>query len=200
MKIYFVRHGQTDWNVARRLQGRTNIPLNENGILTAELTREGLKDVKFDAAFTSPLDRAKRTAQIILEGRDIEIVEDPHLMEINFGSYEGINRFEAGKNIENFFGQSELYHAEGNAESIEELFERVGGFLDELIHNERYQDSTILVSTHGAALNGIISVIKGYSVGELWKDGLHKNCGVTIVEVQDGKPVILQQAVIFYEE
>ena len=69
MIIYLMRHGQTDWNIRHLFQGRTDIPLNENGRYVAELTRDGLKDVKFDVAFCSPLCRAKETAQIVLEGR-----------------------------------------------------------------------------------------------------------------------------------
>ena len=75
MKLYIIRHGQTDWNRARRLQGRTDIPLNEWGRRVAELTREGLKDVTFDVAFTSPLIRAKETAELILRGI-IEVEDD----------------------------------------------------------------------------------------------------------------------------
>lgn len=85
MKLYVIRHGQTDWNRARRLQGRSDIPLNEWGRKVAELTREGLKDVKFDVAFTSPLCRAKETAKIILKGRDLPIIEEPRMIEVNFG-------------------------------------------------------------------------------------------------------------------
>ena len=71
MIIYMMRHGETDWNVHHLFQGRTDIPLNENGRKVAEWTRDGLKDVHFDVAFCSPLSRAKETAQIILEGRVI---------------------------------------------------------------------------------------------------------------------------------
>ena len=74
MKLYIIRHGQTDWNLARKLQGCTDIPLNEHGRYVAELTREGLKDVPFDVAFTSPLSRAKETAEIILKDRNIPII------------------------------------------------------------------------------------------------------------------------------
>ena len=89
MKLYIIRHGQTDWNRARRLQGRTDIPLNEWGRRVAELTREGLKDVAFDMAFTSPLIRAKETAEIILGDRNVPIIEDERIIEVNFGAYEG---------------------------------------------------------------------------------------------------------------
>ncbi|MBQ8802731.1 MAG: histidine phosphatase family protein [Tyzzerella sp.] len=200
MKVYFVRHGETDWNKAGRLQGRTDIPLNENGRRVAELTREGLKGVAFDTAFTSPLVRARETAEIILEGRGIEIQDEERVIEVAFGKYEGAKKNEADENIEYFFRKPECYRAKDGLESIEEIFAREKAFLEELFHDEKYKESTILVATHGAALSGIICVLKGYEVKDFWKDGLHKNCGMTIVEVTDGKPTILQQGIILYEE
>lgn len=200
MKIYFIRHGETDWNKNGKLQGRSNIPLNENGRLVARLTRDALKDVKFDVAFTSPLVRAKETAEILLEGRDIEILEEQRIIEIDFGKYEATAKSEADENIQNFFKEPGKYRAEGGAESLEMLIERGRDFLQELFCNEMYKESTVLVSTHGAALNGMICGLKGYTPAELWKDGLHRNCGITIVEVTDGKPEILEQAIILYDE
>ena len=75
MKLYIVRHGETDWNKARKIQGRSDIPLNEFGRHLARETAKGLADVHFDLCFTSPLSRAKETAQIILDGRDVPIIE-----------------------------------------------------------------------------------------------------------------------------
>lgn len=65
MDIYLIRHGETDWNRMKKLQGTTDIPLNAYGIELAEKTAEGLKDVPFDRIYTSPLIRARKTAEII---------------------------------------------------------------------------------------------------------------------------------------
>ena len=67
MKIYFVRHGETDWNKDRKIQGQVNISLNEFGRHLARETAKGLKEIPFDVCFTSPLDRARETAEIILD-------------------------------------------------------------------------------------------------------------------------------------
>jgi len=88
MKMYIIRHGQTPWNARKCLQGRSDVDLNENGIYLAELTGKALRDVTFDMAFTSPLIRAKHTAQCILAGRKVPIIEDERLIEISFGIYE----------------------------------------------------------------------------------------------------------------
>ena len=89
MKIYFVRHGETDWNKERKIQGQVDIPLNEFGRHLARETAKGLRDVPFDVCFTSPLGRARETAQIILQGRDVPILEDKRILEMNFGVLEG---------------------------------------------------------------------------------------------------------------
>ena len=71
MKIYFVRHGETDWNRAHKVQGHTDIPLNNYGRHLARETAEGMKNLKIDLAYTSPLSRAKETAEIILAGSSV---------------------------------------------------------------------------------------------------------------------------------
>ena len=99
MKLYMIRHGQTEWNKEKRLQGRADIPLNAYGIQLAEETRDGLLGVRFDIAFTSPLKRAKKTAQILLEGQEVKLIEDERIIEIGFGSYEGLCYAEENYNI-----------------------------------------------------------------------------------------------------
>ena len=200
MKLYIIRHGQTDWNRIRRLQGRTNIPLNEWGRRVANLTREGLEDVSFDIAFTSPLVRAKETAELILQGRNVPIVDDDRLIEVDFGPYEGESFNLDDENLQNFFQKPEAYYSIGGSESIESVFQRTEDFLQELYKKQEYQNSTILISTHGAALCGLLCNIKKWGKADFWKGGLHKNCGFSIVEVTDGVPCIIEEAVIAYDE
>lgn len=200
MKLYIIRHGQTDWNRARKLQGRTDIPLNEYGRHVAELTKEGLKDIPFDVAFTSPLSRAKETAEIILKDRNIPIIEDEGIIEVNFGSYEGKDFRMEDENLQNFFARPELYRSVNGSESMEEIVQRTGVFLTELFANPKYQDNTILIATHGAALSGLLCNIKNWPIADFWKGGLHKNCGFTIVEVKDGVTKILEEAIVAYDE
>ena len=89
MKLYLVRHGETDWNKEFKIQGSSDIELNEYGRELAFITREGLRHIPFDIAYTSPLKRAKETAEIILGGRNIPLYEDKRVQEACFGSFEG---------------------------------------------------------------------------------------------------------------
>ena len=92
MKIYVIRHGETDANKSGVLQGSSNWPLNEFGIQLAEITGTNMKGIKFDACFSSPLDRAKDTAKIVLKNsgnENVEIQYDDRIKEIDMGIYEG---------------------------------------------------------------------------------------------------------------
>lgn len=200
MKIYFIRHGETDWNKEGKLQGRVDIPLNEEGRHVAELTCEALKEEHFDIAFTSPLSRAYETAEIILRGRNVPIMKDERIIEVGFGTYEGVKREEWDENIKNFFLKSEQYVPKGNGETIEAVLEREKEFLQELFANSLYQDSTVLISTHGAALSGLLTVIKSNPIAKFWAGGLHKNCGISIVEVQNGISQIIKEAIVVYDD
>ena len=91
MILYVVRHGETEWNRLHKVQGRTDIPLNDYGRRLARETAEGMKSLSLDLAYTSPLSRARETAGIILEGRNIPIIEDERIQEFSFGSYEGMH-------------------------------------------------------------------------------------------------------------
>lgn len=203
MKLYIIRHGETDWNVKRRFQGHSDIPLNEEGRRLAYLTAEALKEVPFTRIYTSPLKRASETAAIIKGVRQIPIIEEPRIIEIGFGEYEGLCCEKEHYNIPdpdfmNFFDKPEEYHPPKGAESIETLRERTGDFLEELVHNKDMEDETILVSTHGAALRGILSHISHTKIADFWGGGVHKNCAVTIVEAKQGKVSILEEGKAFY--
>ena len=86
-----MRHGETDWNKKKLVQGRKDIPLNEYGRHLARETSYGMRQYQIDLAYTSPLRRAKETAEILLEGRNIPLYEDQRIQEISFGSYEGMS-------------------------------------------------------------------------------------------------------------
>ncbi len=88
--LYIIRHGKTDWNALHKLQGRTDIPLNDEGRKMAEEAGKLYRDVHFDVCFCSPLIRARETAEILLRGRNVPILTDNRLAEMGFGSYEGI--------------------------------------------------------------------------------------------------------------
>ena len=95
MKLYLLRHGRTAWNEAGKIQGRTDIPLGEEGRRSALEAGAALADIPFSAAFSSPLRRAKETAEIILGARKDILRTDERLIELNFGAAEGMCTMDA---------------------------------------------------------------------------------------------------------
>ena len=204
MKMYIIRHGQTLWNARKCLQGRSDVDLNENGIYLAELTGKALRDVTFDMAFTSPLIRAKHTAQCILAGREVPIIEDERLIEISFGIYEGCcyaeeNRQVPQQWIENFFHAPQDYVAAPGGESLDDVEKRTRDFMEDICSRKELQDKTILVSTHGCALRGLLNSIRESNREDYWHGGVSKNCAVSIVTCNRGeKPVLVEENHIYY--
>ena len=204
MKMYIIRHGQTPWNARKCLQGRSDVDLNENGIYLAELTGKALRDVTFDMAFTSPLIRAKHTAQCILAGRKVPIIEDERLIEISFGIYEGCcyaeeNRQVPQQWIENFFHAPQDYVAAPGGESLDDVEKRTRNFMEDICSRKELQDKTILVSTHCCALRGLLNSIRESNREDYWHGGVSKNCAVSIVTCNRGeKPVLVEENHIYY--
>ena len=203
MKIYLIRHGETDQNKCKCLQGRSDIELNEYGRELARKTAEGLKDIPFDIIFTSPLKRARETAEIIRGKREIPIVLEERIQEISFGEYEGLcygkeNYSIPDKDFMNFFNKPQDYKTPPGGESLEEVITRTGEFLQEILQKEAYKDKNILLSTHGCALKACLANINGSLLAEFWGEGVHKNCAVSLIEVKEGKVVVTEDGKLYY--
>lgn len=204
MKLYIIRHGETDWNASKRLQGSKDISLNENGEAVAKATCKGIHHLEIDVVFTSPLKRAYRTAELVCAGRNIPIIPDQRIREISFGDYEGLIHKGEGYNIpdpdfNNFFKKTERYRVPPNGESIESLLERTGEFLKELTNREDLKDKNVLISSHGAALRALLCNIKKNDIADFWEGPVHKNCGISCVEYQNGDYTVLWENQVFYE-
>lgn len=202
MNLYIVRHGETDWNTEKRIQGQTDIELNENGVRLAELTSEGLKDVEFDYIFSSPLKRAYKTAEIIRGERTTEIVRDDRLKEMFFGEYEGTTKAERPADccITTLFKDPGNYVAEGGAESLENLTERAAAFLEEHIFpvEATNPDAQILLIGHGALNKALMSCLMHWDKKDFWGYVQQKNCTVTIVGIKDGNAEFVEPGKVFY--
>ncbi|GHU08483.1 hypothetical protein FACS189431_4820 [Alphaproteobacteria bacterium] len=141
--IYFVRHGQTDWNKQGRAMGRTDQPLNDEGRKQAEQAREKLKGKKIDLILSSPLKRAKETAEIINKDFNVPIIFRDELVERNFGEREG--KISTPEDYEDNWDYEKSLTDTG--ESVKEIFERVHSLIDEI--KEKYAGKNILVASHG---------------------------------------------------
>ena len=157
MELYIVRHGETLWNREKRLQGREDIELSENGRKVARLTGEALMDTRIDKIFSSPLKRAYETACLIRNGRDIEIETDDRLRELSFGHFEGQNFSELIKDetltFRYFFKQPELYVPADDAETLPHLIARAGDFMQDKIEPLANSCERVMIVAHGILRN-----------------------------------------------
>ena len=191
MEIYFVRHGQTVWNVEKRFQGLSDSPLTELGITQAKLLGEKLKDIKFDKFYSTSLKRAYDTANYIKGNRKqkVEIFDD--FVEISMGDMEGIKQEDFKKlypeQVKNFFfNQLEYNPSSFGGESFLEVRERVIRGLNKFIElNKNYE--RVLVVSHGATLKTLLHYISGKDISTLSDEAIPKNTSYTIVKYQNGK-------------
>ncbi len=175
--LYIMRHGKTEWNALHKLQGRTDIPLNEEGKRMARQACEKYKELNIDVCYCSPLVRALETAQIVLKNRKIPIIEDKRLSEMSFGEYEGIENSLAIPDcpINVIFNQPEKYiESVGGAETFEQLFARTGSFLKEVVEPQIQAGKDILIVGHGAMNSSIICQVKKLPIEEFWSAGIEQ--------------------------
>lgn len=204
MRIYFLRHGETDWNVQHLYQGCTDIPLNENGRMLARLTGTGMQDIPFDLCITSPLVRAAETAALILrenrhyqaaqplfwpggtavEQLGVRFYTDERIKEICFGSWEGLCFQGPGYNLPLHRFSSiwdDLYDEEApeGAERKLALIGRVSAFLDAAAERFGKTDCSILVVSHG----GVCRALNYILTGDLLTPA--KNCSAAILDYDE---------------
>ncbi len=201
MQVYFVRHGETDWNKNRQLQGGSDIPLNDSGIELAQITAESLKDIPFDKAISSPMIRALKTCEILIEGRDLTIETNELLRELSFGPYEGQNVEEIGKDhshpLHNFIAAPEKYVAVNGAEPLEDFFVRCKKYLDEFLIPLEGKHQHVLIAGHGALIRAISLLVENQPMENLWSKRLN-NLEVVSFLVKDGKISLTNEGQIYY--
>lgn len=171
--LTLIRHGQTDWNLARRIQGSTDIPLNDTGRADAGWAAERLAGTVHHAVYASPLVRAKETAQIIADRLGLEIAGlVPDLREREFGDGEGML-------VPDYIARYGDWHAEvPGAESLAEVGERAIAALHRIARDARRrsapQAESVLVVTHGGVIRSVIDHVSGGTLpreGEVLRNG-----------------------------
>ena len=191
MKIYLVRHGETDWNQAGLLQGQTDIALNAQGLEQAREAAERLKEVPFELAFCSPLIRAKRTAETIIGDRKITLTTDERLRELNFGPWEGVDIRTIKDAASQPFTNPGSYIPPEGAESFAQLYKRSGEFVDQVLLPLEGTYETVLVVAHGGVNRSILNPILNIPVDDFWR--MHMgNCATAILDCTDGKLSMLE--------
>lgn len=176
MKIYLIRHGQTDWNLQGRFQGREDIPLNDYGMMQARECGKAIEGECFKAVITSPLSRARKTAEIIAESLSIEqIIKDDGITERDFSKVSGMTPKER-----------EIFYASGepdDKEPWENLCKRMISCIKK--YAKQFYDGNIIMVSHGASINAVLSVLSEGKTGT--GKILLKNTCINILNYENGQ-------------
>lgn len=222
MLVCLFRHGETDWNVARRMQGHVDIPLNENGLAQARTVAAKIGDIYFDAVFASPLIRAKTTAQILLGDETRPVQTDKRLIEIGFGVEEGVSIEHVVQDetdpLHRFIVAPHEYDPPEGAESLEEVWARFNSFFEEVLvplekklsaEKEAGQtaepvaelaaapsenEPKVLVVAHGAAIRALTCRLAGRSYDQFWGNVHMSNLALNLIRIKDGQITLLEEA------
>ena len=188
MKIYLMRHGETDYNKKDLIQGMVDIPLNETGEEQSVAAHKKIEKISFDAIYASPLCRAIRTGELATGLNPNTFIVDERIREIAFGEAEAQPKCQIKDTMRKFFDEPQNYEPGTGADSFSELSDRVTGFLKELVEKP-YEN--VLVLSHGASIASMLLFICRKELKDFWSFVL-TNCCVIEIEYINGKFKLIQ--------
>jgi broad specificity phosphatase PhoE len=161
--LLIARHGETDWNRARRWQGHADRPLTERGRAQAAELAERLADIALDGVYSSDLRRARDTAEAVAPGQGVDVVQLPELREVDVGSWEGLTREEAETRFPDGFRRW-LAGGTGweDGESYAEMSTRVLGAVERIANDD--EGGRLLIVSHGGPVRAIHGAALGMDV------------------------------------
>lgn len=204
LKLYIVRHGQTEWNVLEKFQGQLNSPLTPEGIEKVKETANELKNIKFKAGYTSQMGRTIATAEMILENNKYEqektsdqklkLQKLPELNEIHFGEWQGLTFKETfvkyPKEAHNYFYDVKNYNAKNiKGEELKDGLERFLKGLEKI--REEQKSGNILIVTHGTVLELFFNHIQNREADDLDERKLIGNGQYKIFTFENEKYITL---------
>ena len=187
-QIIFLRHGQAKNNTDRILAGRTpGVPLTDTGIKQAEQTGKLLEDMNISAIYSSPIQRAKHTAEIVGEHNSIDVTIDDRLIELDMGKFTGVpydEIFTSHGNVFMKFYNGELEIAHNGVETFADVKKRVLGMVDHVI--EKHSGENVVLVTHMDPIKAMLSTIVDLSPTNLF-ELIIANASLNIFREQDHK-------------
>lgn len=184
-RIFLIRHGETLWNKEMRFQGHMDIPLSERGLEQAKALADRLSVTKIAAVYSSDLKRALETAHPIAAPRNLEIIIEPALREINFGQWEGLTFTEIsekyGEQIKKWW-QSPMDMTTPNGEGLKDLVHRLVPVVRKII--EKHQGEQVAVVCHGGPARCLVGTVLGMDLNKYWKIR-QDNAALNILDFSD---------------
>ena len=186
--LYVTRHGETEWNTEGRMQGWNDSPLTDLGINQAYWLYDRLKDMNFNAIYSSPAGRAYKTAEILKGERNIEIISHDALKEINLADWEGLDQKLIKEKDEeqfyNFWNAPHLYKPQCGEDFLQ-LQHRITQGINEIV--KEHKDETVLIVTHTMTLKALMASLENKPLSRIWDPPFIKQTSLTIIEIDDDK-------------
>lgn len=199
--LYLTRHGETEWNVEKRMQGWQDSPLTEKGRQDAMRLGKRLEEVHLTAIYASTSGRALETARLIRGERLIPIYTEEQLREIHLGDWEGKTHEEIIEmdpiEFDHFWNHPHLYTPR-RGERFIDVQHRAFAAIERIV--ERHPEGNILIVTHGVVLKTVIARFKNTPLKDLWAPPYMYGTSVTIVRVNDGKFELITQGDVSHLE
>ena len=187
-QIIFLRHGQAKNNTERILAGRTpGVPLTDTGIKQAEVTAELLEHMNISAIYSSPIQRARHTAEIVGKHNSIDVTIDDRLIELDMGKFTGMpydEIFNSHGNVFMKFYNGELEIAHNGVETFIDVKKRVLGIVDDIL--EKHPDQNVVLVTHMDPIKAMLSTIVDLSPTNLF-ELIIANASLNIFREKDRK-------------
>jgi broad specificity phosphatase PhoE len=186
-QFWLVRHGETAWNAEGRLQGSIDIELNENGISQAHQAAERLKSTPFEAVYSSPLKRAKKTAEIIAGTHGLPVRSDRRLAEVHMGNWEGLRSADIRRDFAELAARRDadpLNVPPPGGENVRHLAVRVLSAADEIAG--QHPEGSVLIVSHGLALAALACLANDISLKEVFRY-IPDNADPQVIDWQPGR-------------
>ena len=185
--ILLARHGETDWNAARRWQGHTDRPLTDRGRAQAEALAERLDGTELECVYASDLTRARETAAAVAKRKGIDLRTLPELREVDVGSWAGLTKSEAQARFPEAFERWKDGHVGWqDGETYEAMAERVTAALRRIAAD--HQDAPVLVVSHGGPIRAIHATALGLDVHTYRRmRPVEPNARLSAVCLEDGR-------------
>jgi broad specificity phosphatase PhoE len=192
VKLFIIRHAESEWNPIGRYQGLLNPGLSERGLKQAELLGRALEKEKIDVIYSSPLRRTYQTAQEIAKRQGLEIIEDRRIIEIDHGVWSGMLVEEVKEKFpEDFRMWLEEPHRvkfEGG-ESLQDVFKRVKDFLEFI--REKHWGQTVAIVSHTVPIRAMLCALLNIDLSKFWVFGCD-NASYSLVHMEGKRNVIVK--------
>ncbi len=189
--IYLIRHGQTDWNKKKRFRGRADVPLNDHGRREAEALAKHLSAIRADACYSSPLSRARETAEIIARPHSLDVMTNDGIIDVDYGEWQGLSEDRAREEHAEIYQRwrERPHHTKfPNGESLTMVRKRALASLEAIRADN--PDGVVLVVAHRVVTKVVMCAVLGLGNAAFWRIR-QDNCAYNVIELSLNGAVIV---------